>query len=165
MTTVWCFNAGSPQDFANPQVRPHMKFYPEDTQGAKLAEAYQAACWLHEAPDDSLNPMARLSHGDFYIYEPALLRDASMTMPTRWFTRNGKLHAKCWRMVQQSSDTQRGWRVMTASTFEVDADNFLLNFDELKHNYVRDYKGPDPTVILGECSALSLTAVTLNSCP
>ncbi|KAK6977422.1 hypothetical protein R3P38DRAFT_3334959 [Favolaschia claudopus] len=39
------------QEMANPRVRPHLHFYPEDS-GTKLSEARQAQRWLHELPDE-----------------------------------------------------------------------------------------------------------------
>ncbi|KAJ8521961.1 hypothetical protein ONZ45_g1372 [Pleurotus djamor] len=57
------------QEMANPQVRPHLSFYPEDS-GKRLSEARQASRWLHDAPDDQLTPMIRLGSQDYFIYEP-----------------------------------------------------------------------------------------------
>ncbi|KAE9383713.1 hypothetical protein BT96DRAFT_772206, partial [Gymnopus androsaceus JB14] len=62
------------QEMANPEVRPKLHFYPEDS-GEHLSEARQAERWLHEAPDDLLTPMARIRDQDYYIYEPAMLSD------------------------------------------------------------------------------------------
>ncbi|KAJ3769489.1 hypothetical protein FB446DRAFT_621971, partial [Lentinula raphanica] len=62
------------QEMSNPQVRPKLHFYPEDS-GKYLSEAHQAERWLNEAPDNLLTPMARIDKRDFYIYEPAMLVD------------------------------------------------------------------------------------------
>ncbi|KAF9808715.1 hypothetical protein IEO21_07777 [Rhodonia placenta] len=61
------------QEMANPRVRPHLHFYPEDRGERPLAEARQAARWLHEMPNELLTPMARVRNQDYYIYEPAML--------------------------------------------------------------------------------------------
>ncbi|EED83857.1 predicted protein [Postia placenta Mad-698-R] len=61
------------QEMANPRVRPHLHFYPEDHGERPLAEARQAARWLHEMPNELLTPMARVRNQDYYIYEPAML--------------------------------------------------------------------------------------------
>ncbi|KAF9070520.1 hypothetical protein BDP27DRAFT_1419980 [Rhodocollybia butyracea] len=57
---------------SNPQVRPHLSFYPEDVT-QKLSEARQFARWANEIPDNELRPMAWLQNGDYYIFEPAML--------------------------------------------------------------------------------------------
>ncbi|EED83930.1 predicted protein [Postia placenta Mad-698-R] len=63
------------QEMANPRVRPHLHFYPEDRGERPLSEARQASRWLNEIPHDLLTPMARVRHHDYYIYEPAMLVD------------------------------------------------------------------------------------------
>ncbi|KAJ7133509.1 hypothetical protein C8R44DRAFT_829315 [Mycena epipterygia] len=47
------------QEMANPKVRPHLHFYPEDS-GPKLSEARQGQRWLKELPDDRTTPMVRI---------------------------------------------------------------------------------------------------------
>lgn len=44
---------------ANPLIRPHIRFYPEDA-GSRLTETWQASRWLHELPSDILTPMVRI---------------------------------------------------------------------------------------------------------
>jgi hypothetical protein len=96
---------------ANPKVRPHLKFYPEDSKG-HLSEARQGRRWLHEADDDQITPMARLGRQDYYIHEPAMLRDGLFCVPVRWFTVGEVLFAKCWKMEAVSSDVGEVWRVV-----------------------------------------------------
>ena len=102
---------------ANPRVRPHLHFYPEDTGGHILGEARQAAKWLTETPHELLTPMLRLGERDFYIHEPAMLGDGRVCMPVRWFNRVVRdgaervWYAKCWRMEVVEDASRNGWRV------------------------------------------------------
>ncbi|KAJ3714464.1 hypothetical protein C8R42DRAFT_726467 [Lentinula raphanica] len=79
------------QEMCNPHVRPHLSFYPEDCGSKNVSEARQFDRWLNEIPDDQLGPMARIHATDYYIFEPAMLRDGSIYMPHRWFKRMGRL--------------------------------------------------------------------------
>ncbi len=138
---------------ANPKVRPFLHFYPEDTRGRLLAEARQAARWVHEVADDVLTPMIRVASGqDYYIYEPAMLDSGEVCMPVRWFTRmaRGKYewYAKAWRMQAVTSECAVGWRVISCEDYEVAASDLLKNFPTLQGD--ADYHGlPDPSKILG----------------
>ncbi|KAJ7690551.1 hypothetical protein B0H17DRAFT_893088, partial [Mycena rosella] len=58
------------REMANPSVRPHLSFYPEDS-GPKLSEARKG--WLRELPDAQTTPMLRIGQGDYFIHEPAML--------------------------------------------------------------------------------------------
>jgi hypothetical protein len=126
---------------ANPNVRPHLHFFPEDC-GVRVNETRQADRWLHEWDEDQLTPMARIgSQGnfqDYYIYEPALLKDRTAVMPIRWFMRSGKLFASAYKMdtIPHASSNlrpcclQRCWVVCEDQKLEVAADDFLLSFPE-----------------------------------
>src|SRR6266446_4172743 len=95
---------------ANPEVRPNLHFYPEDS-GAKLSEARQAERWLKEMPPDELTPMIRIGEDDYYIYEPAMLIDGSCCIPTRWIVREGDFYCKAWTLRSISSFDSDGWQV------------------------------------------------------
>ncbi|KAK7032978.1 hypothetical protein R3P38DRAFT_3313080 [Favolaschia claudopus] len=105
------------QEMANPRVRPHLHFYPEDS-GQKLSEARQGQRWLNEIPDEQTTPMVRISGNDYYIYEPAMLDSGSAEccIPIRWFSRGGQFFAKCWQMAPVSTDTHSGWHVCDPRT-------------------------------------------------
>ncbi|KAE9396390.1 hypothetical protein BT96DRAFT_824723, partial [Gymnopus androsaceus JB14] len=134
------------QEMANPEVRPKLHFYPEDS-GEHLSEARQAERWLHEAPDDLLTPMARIRDQDYYIYEPAMLSDGICCIPVRWFTRGKGLYAQCWRMYPVVSDdhVDSGWRVVETTDFEVPAEQFLKNLLELQVDAGPLYGLPHPS--------------------
>ncbi|CAK5266203.1 unnamed protein product [Mycena citricolor] len=119
------------QEMANPRVRPHLSFYPEDS-GSKLSEARQGQRWLNEIPDTQTTPMARLHGHDYYIYEPCMASavegTAQFVIPTRWFTREGSLFAKCWRMIPVASEQGSGWRVIKTISVDIPASHFFKNF-------------------------------------
>jgi len=75
---------------ANPRVRPHLHFYPEDS-GQSLSEARQAAKWLHELPSEDTTPMIRIQNDDYYILEPALLIGGHACIPNQC-----SLEARCY---------------------------------------------------------------------
>ncbi|THU99664.1 hypothetical protein K435DRAFT_818510 [Dendrothele bispora CBS 962.96] len=133
------------QEMANPQVREHLKFYPEDS-GKKLSEARQAQRWLEEIPDELLTPMARIRGHDFYIHEPAMLTDGTCCIPVWWFECNNVLFAKCWLMEAVVMDHVRGWNVIKCSNFEVPTSKFLKNFIDFRDDAVH-YDLPSPTTL------------------
>lgn len=134
---------------ANPKVRPHLSFYPED-YGPKLNEARQAHRWLHELPDDQMTPMARIREHDYFIHEPAMLRDGRCCVPTRWFTRGQLLFAECWELRSVITADTTGWRVIQHKGFEVAETEFLKNFVDFRNDAISLYNLPSPTNIIGE---------------
>lgn len=133
---------------ANPKVRPHLSFYPEDS-GPRLSEARQGRRWLHELPNDQMSQMARIDNQDYFIYEPAMLRDGTCCIPIRWFVRNQKLYAQCWQMATVNNEACSGWRVVQSSGYEVPENAFMKNFVLLKSDAASCYGLPAPTDILG----------------
>ncbi|KAJ7246704.1 hypothetical protein C8J57DRAFT_1438159 [Mycena rebaudengoi] len=138
------------QEMGNPKVRAHLSFYPEDS-GPKLSEARQGQRWLNELADDQTTPMHRISGHDYFIHEPAMLRDGTVCMPIRWFTKAGNAQldffAKCWKLEPVSTDIQSGWRVRNTDGYVVPATDFLKNFPDLQRD-ARLYDLPSPTEIL-----------------
>lgn len=139
---------------ANPKVRPHLSFYPEEKK-KNVTDARQMHRWLHEAPDDQLTPMARLGRSDgsqdYYIHEPAMLRNGTCCIPVRWFKIGTSLYAKCWRMEAIATDVGQGWRVVKCEDFVVPATDFLKTFPELGEDAVT-YGLPHPSTIFGQSS-------------
>ncbi|KAF6750688.1 hypothetical protein DFP72DRAFT_991577 [Ephemerocybe angulata] len=125
------------QEMANPKVRRHLHFYPEDA-GPKVAHAYQANRWLHELPDDMTTPMARVGTQDFYIYELAMLKSGRCCVPVRWFMApaqegNGQeLFAKAWPMEMYSDDDGRAWRVVKDTKYTIPATQLIRSFPVLR---------------------------------
>lgn len=138
---------------ANPLVRPHLYFYPEQSIGRSLSEARQAERWLSELPDEQLTPMARFRDGDYFIHEPAMLTDGSVCMPVRWFTKGetgrDMLYAKCWEMQVVCGEAGSVWRVIQSKDFVVPARMFLKNFPTLSTD-AAVYNLPPPEHIAGK---------------
>ncbi|KAF4609714.1 hypothetical protein D9613_011993 [Agrocybe pediades] len=147
------------QEMCNPKVRNVLHFYPEDA-GERLAEARQGSRWLQDLPLDEATPMVRL-HDDFYIFEPTMLRDGSVCVPIRWFTRqdptSGKdiFYCRAWMLEPRFAnlpDAQSGWVVCQDRVVEVSQSNLLKSFPALVRDFSR-FQIPDPRSILGvSCS-------------
>jgi len=67
---------------------PFVHFYPEDA-GKTLGEARQATHWLKDLRPEEKTPMIHVGADDYYIFEPAMLKDFTFCIPEWWFTRNG----------------------------------------------------------------------------
>jgi len=143
------------QEMANPKVRPHLKFYPEDSKKC-ISEARQAQRWLHEIADNEITPMARLGQQDYYIHEPTMLHSGECCIPVRWFTVGEQLFAKCWMMEPISTDVGQGWRVIQHDDFSVPITEFLKTFPDLCEDAESRYGLPHPSQILGPFKFFSL---------
>ncbi|KAJ7195401.1 hypothetical protein B0H12DRAFT_1299784, partial [Mycena haematopus] len=130
-------------------IRPHLSFYPEDS-GPKLSEARQGDRWLKELPDSQATPMLRIAQQDYYIHEPAMLRNGDCCVPTRWFTKDGQFFAKCWALKSISTAELRGWRVIIKSEpYVIPATDFLKNFPEFRRDVESNfYDLPNPASII-----------------
>ena len=135
------------QELSNPQVRPHLHIYPEDS-GDSLGEARQAAKWLHELPSEDTTPMIRLKDEDYYIHEPVILTNGDACVPARWFTRDGVFHAKAWPMERVVIEGNQGWCVREDLTIEVSEKQLLKNFPGFMKDHTF-YNMPNPSHILG----------------
>ncbi|KAK0501923.1 hypothetical protein EDD18DRAFT_1346490 [Armillaria luteobubalina] len=118
------------QEMANPQVCPHLHFYPEDS-GKRLAEVWQGSWWLHELPNELLTPMLHINNSDYYIHKPAMLHDHSLCVPFQWFVRGGKYYGHCWKLQAMSREGSVVWHVIKTDGVEVSQDKFLKNAPEL----------------------------------
>lgn len=150
------------QEMGNPQVRPHLSFYPEDS-GPHLSEARQGRRWLYELPSDQMSQMARIDNHDYFIYEPAMLRNGECCIPIRWFKRCNILYAQCWQMVVVTGDGRSGWRVIQSIDYEVSENDFMKNFPSLKDNTIgaQLHGLPSPSSIIGQFLSLALQYVSL----
>ena len=81
------------QDFANPQITPHMHFYPEETVGP-ISEVWQAERWKEFKPSE-LTPMDSRGLRQFFIEEVAQLSLGEYVIPHDWVIRNGELTSRC----------------------------------------------------------------------
>ncbi|EIW86698.1 hypothetical protein CONPUDRAFT_69138 [Coniophora puteana RWD-64-598 SS2] len=141
------------QEMANPRIRPHLHFYPEDA-GKRLEQAWQASRWRRELDPTLATPMIRQRGQDFYILEPAKLSDGRVVVPERWFTRRGpdgtqRFFACVWptaRVTDQRGAT--GYVVYKSHAFEIDARSLLLPFPTLLRTFDSDGL-PDPRNLFG----------------
>lgn len=107
-------------------------------------------------PDEFITPMARLAGHDYFIHEPAMLRNGALCVPVRWFTRvdaDGKqeIHAKCWELRPVHSDSDSGWRVVKRDDYVLRGRHFLKNFPELQKSR-HQYGFADFAKIRGKCT-------------
>ncbi|KAI5825258.1 hypothetical protein K523DRAFT_251457 [Schizophyllum commune Tattone D] len=136
------------QEMANPRVRRHLHFLPEKTSGS-ISEAWQAARWLDELDPAFLTQCIRKKDDktqDFFVFEPALLKNRLAFMPTRWFIEGKSTYAKGWYM---SLDPQRrGWIVEEHTPVVVCEDDLDLSLP-LFHERHTIYQVPSPQSIIG----------------
>ncbi|KAF8919278.1 hypothetical protein CPB85DRAFT_1529674 [Mucidula mucida] len=129
------------QEMANPNVRPHLHFFPEDA-GEHVSEAQHASQWLHELPDDQLTAMVRVGRRDFYIHEPTRLKNGLYCMPVRFFMKDRSLR-------ETRGPHGRAWSVHKVNDFEVPVSDFMMPLPQLQKD-IRILDIPDPADILSE---------------
>jgi hypothetical protein len=118
-------------------------------------EAWQGHQFLHRIPHDIRGPMVRIGHRDFYLYEPATLRNNCLCMPTRWFTQKNAadpaqqtLFANVCRLEIVSADNIHGYIVHEYNNWEIPIIDLCLSFYEfVETSHVMGQ--PDPRSILG----------------
>jgi hypothetical protein len=112
---------------ANPRIRPHLHFYPEDA-GDTVNEYWHARHW-HEVADPSLvTPMAVVNNIRFFVYEPIILTNGRVVLPHRWFLRGGSIATRAWplRAVKHGNDV--GWIVEEFRMVIVNQGELLIPF-------------------------------------
>ncbi|KAI0082710.1 hypothetical protein K474DRAFT_1585163 [Panus rudis PR-1116 ss-1] len=137
------------QEMANPLVRPHLQFLPEDS-GSYLSEAWQATRWLRELIPQLGTQMVRYHNQDYYVLEPTLIQSAhgqpEACIPLRWFQRQGHIYASAYKLIPHHE--ANGWLVDTRNTCEIAESSLILPLP-LFRNCFRQYALLDPTRILG----------------
>ncbi|KDQ20801.1 hypothetical protein BOTBODRAFT_87505, partial [Botryobasidium botryosum FD-172 SS1] len=146
------------QEMANPNVRKHLCFYPEDA-GDKLSETWQAERWKDELDSDLTTPMIRVQNQDFFLNECTLLKDTTVCMPFRWFTRGDQMFARAWKVV--SDDAYLGWIVDTTQECEIPSSHLLLSYPQFLESH-HAYNLADPREILGKLVYFSLDIRTTS---
>ncbi|CDO68416.1 hypothetical protein BN946_scf184815.g63 [Trametes cinnabarina] len=145
------------QEMANPRVRPHLRFLPEDG-GQKMSEAWHAARWLRELSPEIATPMVRVDQHDYYVHEPAKLLDGRLVVPYRWFTKatasgeqvihgeGRSLHAVTFQ------DRRRGYIVHEHDVVTFATSDLSLPFPLMVKTFQTDNL-PDPRNIIGRMVA------------
>ncbi|KAF8997349.1 hypothetical protein BDZ89DRAFT_778528 [Hymenopellis radicata] len=94
---------------SNPELAPHLQFYPEETEDGSVSEVWQARRWQEFDPSDC-TPMYSTGLRQFFINEVSQLSDDRLVIAQDWVIRKGKLTAAC-RIVSLTSE---GWRISNA---------------------------------------------------
>src|SRR6266852_884494 len=95
---------------ANPHIRPHLHFYPEDTD--KTVNEYWHAKHWNKVTDPSLvTPMVVVNNIHFFVDEAAVLADSCVVIPYRWFLYDGSFTACVWPLHAVKHGNDRDWIV------------------------------------------------------
>jgi hypothetical protein len=117
---------------ANPRVRPHLQFLPENS-GSRRHAAWQSDRWLHEMHPGMLTPMVRHLGHDYYIHEVALLKNGQFCVPIRWFTHAGKTWGCGWVLCKHRNDVNNlSWIVEKFNEVTFDVDQLEMCAKELQ---------------------------------
>ncbi|KAI9438663.1 hypothetical protein H4582DRAFT_2076295 [Lactarius indigo] len=136
------------QEMANPRVRPHLRFYPEDA-GRHVSEYWHARHWHQDANPMQLTPMAMIASQQFWVFEPCVLKNGAIVMPSRWFIRDCVIHAVAWTLrPYRSSDHITGWIVEEYNNVVVSQSDFLIPFVSWGASDMTATL-PDPKIIFG----------------
>lgn len=139
------------QEMANPRVRPHLQFLPEDA-GGHLSNANQARRWLHEMDPKLLTQMVRHQGRDYFVFEPALLANQKACIPIRWFKRGTETFARAWPLQpMEHHRLGKGWLVHEYQELEVPLSSFAVSFPAFCDTY-EQREMPSPQNLFGECS-------------
>ncbi|EGO25953.1 hypothetical protein SERLADRAFT_408145 [Serpula lacrymans var. lacrymans S7.9] len=140
------------QEMANPCVREHLRFYPEDA-GKQVIEYWQASDWHRETEPLKLIPMANIGSQHFFIHKPCFLADGHACVPFGWFTCEHKLFARAWLLQPVVGEVSSGWVVEEYNEIDVSEDMFLVSFGLWTSSYSTQSL-PNPTNILGTLSTV-----------
>ncbi|KAH9935419.1 uncharacterized protein B0H18DRAFT_1114168 [Fomitopsis serialis] len=151
------------QELANPLIRKHLRFYPEDA-GTHASQAWHGRQWLRELSPRIASPMIRIGAQDFYTYEPAKLADGRVIMPIRWFTKGGisgtqVFHGEVWMLCPVVTESgQRSYIVHEYKTIWFTAAELSLAFPTMIATFAAS-RLPDLQILIGE----HLSQVTTRS--
>ncbi|OAV88231.1 hypothetical protein PTTG_29101 [Puccinia triticina 1-1 BBBD Race 1] len=82
------------QDLANPQVSPHIDYYPEMTHHS-LFKFSQSKKWLEELAPQHRAPMCQVNQEHFYLFEPVELTSGLIIIPIFFYSQDSQLYSKC----------------------------------------------------------------------
>ncbi|KAI9442451.1 hypothetical protein H4582DRAFT_1809218 [Lactarius indigo] len=116
------------QEMANPLVRPHLHFYPEDA-GKMVSEYWHGRHWHNNADPAVVTPMAVIDGLHFFVHEPCFLANGRAIMPYRWFLRGDSILAKAWPLCAVGQGDRSGWVVEEYTTIVIPQDEFLIPFN------------------------------------
>ncbi|KAA1077301.1 hypothetical protein PGT21_002490 [Puccinia graminis f. sp. tritici] len=82
-------------EIANPLVEPHLRYYPELTEGSSVSRLSQSRKWLKELGTNTRAQMVRHGGRDFYLHELVELKSGLIVIPVFFFESNGCMYARC----------------------------------------------------------------------
>lgn len=83
------------QELSNPEVAPHIEFFPEKDEGVTVDRFSQSKKWREELPPSLRVPMVVVEGEHFYIYEPTQLEDSRVVVPVFFYKDELSIRAKC----------------------------------------------------------------------
>jgi hypothetical protein len=133
----------------------------EDRRGRSRSETYHFEKWGHEVSANVACPMVRADKGrgrfqDYYVYEPAVAVVGNHTcavMPTRWFSRGGKVFARALPMIRMQWQEKPGYVVDGTSSHEIPLSDFRFSVPLFEQHHSQ-WNVPDPKNIEGDICLL-----------
>ncbi|KZS93974.1 hypothetical protein SISNIDRAFT_387475, partial [Sistotremastrum niveocremeum HHB9708] len=147
------------QEFANPCVRPHMRFYPEEGSPT-VEEPWHGEKWRKRLPPEFATPMIRVRNKDFYVHEPLMLHSGEVVMAIRWFTKHSdsRMWGHGWRMSRHQFGDEDGWIVHEKEEVDFCEDELQLNVLNFQDLHLA-MQLPAPFNIYGACKTNHLSVV------
>ncbi|KAJ6559329.1 hypothetical protein B0H10DRAFT_1845878 [Mycena sp. CBHHK59/15] len=130
------------QEMANPTVCKNLHFPPEDMKPS-LSQVWQASCWLNELNSDLTTPMIRDHNQDFYINEPALLKDGAICMAIQWFKQGLEMNQKLEKWTKTDPKIGNQWRHQLSYGHRVVAFPVWLYCDDTSGNTSKKWNKHD----------------------
>ncbi|KAA1095863.1 hypothetical protein PGTUg99_034357 [Puccinia graminis f. sp. tritici] len=82
-------------ELANPQVEPHLHYYPELTEGRAVSRLSQSSKWLKELGPNTRAQMVRHGGHDYYLHELVELKSSLIVVPAYFCEFKGKMYGLC----------------------------------------------------------------------
>ncbi|KAF7312000.1 hypothetical protein MIND_00211900 [Mycena indigotica] len=113
-------------DWANPEIRKHIRIYPEIPTDGIIREIWHAQKWRKNMDLDALSPMYDAGNAHFYVNELCRLQDGQFVVPIHWVTVNSAVCADCYSV-----------KIDMAGEAEIDdSKTSLVAAAEMKENYL-----------------------------
>ncbi|KAF8918454.1 hypothetical protein CPB85DRAFT_1468926 [Mucidula mucida] len=120
------------QDWASPEVRKHIRIYPEIPEDGVIREIWHAQKWRKDMDCDLLSPMYEGRSAHFYVNELARMKDGRYVIPKRWVTFLQEVYADV--LIVEIDDSGFATVLNKESTTLIKASELLRNYLDLEHN-------------------------------
>ncbi|KAH9807976.1 hypothetical protein DFH28DRAFT_1088454 [Melampsora americana] len=87
------------QELSNPEVGPHLEFFPEKDERVTVDRYSQSKKWREDLPPSLRVPMVVVHGEHFFIYEPTQLEDSRVVVPVFFYKDELSIRAKCLEVV------------------------------------------------------------------